>query len=446
MPAPPMAGVSAGVRASGPVPGHSCARCRPRYLTAATGRSIRSSRGRKPCSYPGRRSSVCLLEASQRCSGSVSLWGGTQGQAQATKPAAKSQVPSFKLDTSWPKALPNNWVFGGASSVAADKHGHIWVLSRPLSVPAAELAAGKIPSPPVIELDQEGNFVRGWGGPQWVQPWFKTPDPLPDYPEGVPPEHGIYVDNDDNVWLTGGGHIVLKFSRSGELLLQIGEFGKSAGSNDDGLLGNPNDVAVDTKRNEVYVADGYLNRRAIVFDSETGEYKRHWGAYGNVPDDGPPELYQPGQPLPRQFFVAHCIDVSNDGLVYVCDRQRNRVQVFTKDGEFVKEVVHTPDAPAGAGITVKGPFGDPAVSGAGFGSGNSLAFSADRRQEFLYISAPPGIKIFRRRTLEFLGSFAAGGTHGITTDSDGSIITAGREKYDLTGYVKAPKKAGASSR
>ena len=150
--------------------------------------------------------------------------------------------------------------------------------------------------------------------------------------------------------------------------------------------------------------------------------------------------------FPQQFFVLHCIDVSKDGLVYVCDRQRNRIQVFTKSGEFVKEVVHTPDAPAGGGITVKGPFGNPAVSGAGFGSGNSLALSADAAQEFLYITAPPGIKIFRRRTLEFLGSFAAGGGHGLTSDGDGNLYTAGREKFELTGYAKAPKKVATSSR
>ena len=363
--------------------------------------------------------------------GAVALLVGLQGEAQAGKAAAAAQktkgdrVPSFTLDPSWPKALPNNWVFGGASSVAADKHGHIWVLSRPLSVPAAELAAGKIPAPPVIELDQEGNFVRGWGGPQWVQPWFKTPDPLPDYPEGVPPEHGIYVDDDDNVWLTGGGHIVLKFSRSGELLLQLGEFGKSAGSNDPRLLGNPNDVAVDTKRNEVYVADGYLNRRMIVFDSETGEYKRHWGAYGDVPDDGPAELYEPGKPLPRQFFIVHGVQLSRDGLFYVSDRQRNRVQVFRMDGRFVDEVVVDPTAPAGGGISVKGKFTDPAVAAAGFGSAARTAFSGDEAQRYLYVGTVRNqIYILRRKDLAILGSFAATGLHHIASDPDGNIYTS----------------------
>ncbi len=305
-------------------------------------------------------------------------------------------------------------------------------------MPAADIAAGRIPAPPVVELDRDGDFVRGWGGPAWVLPWFTGSfGQTGQYPADTPPEHGIYVDSDRNVWVTGHGSVVLKLTRNGRLLLTIGQFDQTGGSNSTTLLGNPTDMYVDTKANEVYVADGYLNRRVVVFDSETGAYKRHWGAYGNVPDDGPPELYLPGLPLPQQFFVLHCIDVSHDGLVYVCDRQRNRIQVFTKSGRFVKEVVHTPDAPAGGGITVMGPFGNPAVSGAGFGSGNSLALSGDRGQEFLYVTAPPGVKIFRRRTLEFLGAFAAGGGHGLTTDSAGNIYTAGREKYELTGYVKA---------
>ena len=375
----------------------------------------------------------------------LALLGGLQGQAQATNspPTGKSHpVPTFTLDPSWPKALPNNWVFGGADSVATDKHGHVWVLSRPLGVPAAELAAGKIPAPPVIELDQEGNFIRGWGGPQWVQPWFTTATPLPDYPTGTPAEHGIYVDNDDNVWLTGGGHIVLKFSPSGALLLQIGEFGKTGGSNDTKLLGNPTDMAVDTKRNEVYVSDGYLNRRVIVFDATTGAYKRHWGAYGNVPSDGPAELYEPGKPLPQQFFIVHGIQLSHDGLLYVSDRQRDRVQVFTEDGTFVREAVVDPLAPAGGGITVKGVFTDPLVAAAGFGSVARTAFSGDAAQRYLYVASIRGtIYILRRKDLTEVGSFPAPGLHHIASDPEGNIyISDGRapKRYALTS--PAPKK------
>jgi hypothetical protein len=372
----------------------------------------------------------------------LALWGGLQSEAQASKaqptaPRHAAHVPSFQLDPSWPKALPNNWVFGGADSVAVDRRGHVWVLSRPLSVPAAELAAGKIPAPPVVELDREGRFVRGWGGPGWVQPWFATATPLPDYPIGTPPEHGIYVDDEDNVWLTGSGHVVLKFSRAGELLLQIGQFGQTGGSDDTRLLGNPTDMAVDTRRDEVYVADGYLNRRVIVFDSETGEYKRHWGAYGNAPDDGPPELYVPGQPLPEQFFIVHGIQLSRDGLLYVSDRQRDRIQVFRRDGTFVREGLVDETAPAGGGITVTGPFTNPAVAAAGFGSVTRVAFSGDRAQRYVYAASLRGtIEILRRRDLAKVGSFTAAGLHHIASDAEGDIyISDGRapQRYALTG-------------
>lgn len=372
----------------------------------------------------------------------LALLAGLEGKAQAGTTPGKAlqqkqqRIPAFTLDPSWPKALPNNWVFGGADSVAADKRGHVWVLSRPLAVPEAERAAGKIPAPPVIELDRTGNFVRGWGGPEWVQPWFQAETPLPDYPTGTPAEHGIYVDDDDNVWLTGSGHIVLKFSRSGELLLQIGQFGKTGGSNDTGLLGNPTDMAVDTKRNEVFVADGYLNRRVIVFDSQTGEYKRHWGAYGNVPDDGPAQLYEPGTPLPQQFFIVHGIQLSDDGLLYVSDRQRNRIQVFRKNGRFVREALVDASAPAGGGISVTGVFTDPAVAGAGFGSVTRTAFSGDRAQRYLYAASLRGtVYILRRKDLATVGSFAAAGLHHIASDRDGDIyISDGRapQRWALT--------------
>lgn len=391
----------------------------------------------------------------------LAFLGNGEGHAQPTKaPAPKAPatgaghhaapVPSFALDPSWPKALPNNWVWGGADSVATDKHGHIWVLSRPAGVPAAELAAGKIAAPPVVELDQDGNFIRGWGGPGWVQPWFTTTVPLPDYPVGTPAEHGIYVDNDDNVWLTGSGHIVLKFTPAGRLLLQIGTFGQTGGSNSTTLLGNPTDVAVDTKSNQVFISDGYLNRRVIVFDSETGAYVRHWGAYGNVPNDDPPELYEPGKPLPQQFFIVHGIQLSKDGLLYVSDRQRDRVQVFHEDGTFVREAVVDRDAPAGGGITVKGVYTDPLVAGAGYGSVARTAFSGDAAQRYLYDAAQRylyvaslrgTIFILRRKDLTQVGSFPAAGLHHIATDPAGNIyISDGRapQRYALATRTSKP--------
>ena len=337
-------------------------------------------------------------------------------------------LPTFEWDESWPKPLPNNLTWGGADSVWVDKRDHAWILTRPMGVHQAELDAGLIPVPPVVELDKEGNFVQGWGGPSAEYDW--PVQVIADYPIGTPQEHGIYVDCKDNVWVTGNGHVLLKFTRNGEFLLQIGRLGQTGGSNHTELLGNPTDMAVDCKSNEVFVSDGYLNRRVIVFDASTGEYKRRWGAYGNVPNDGPPELYQPDQPLPEQFFIAHGIQLSEDGLLHVSDRQRNRVQVFEKDGTFVDEVVVDPNAPAGAGITVQGPFTNPSVAAAGFGSVTRVAFSGDPHQQYLYAASLRGqLHILRRSDLEILGTFTPnpGGLHHIATDKKGNLyISDGR--------------------
>jgi hypothetical protein len=269
-----------------------------------------------------------------------------------------------------------------------------------------------------------------------VQPWFATETPLPDYPTGTPAERGIYVDDDGSVWVTGGGHIVLRFSRSGELLLQIGEFGQTGGSDDTRLLGNPTDMAVDTRRNEVYVADGYLNRRVIVFDSETGECKRHWGAYGNVPDDGPPELYEPGKPLPQQVFIVHGIQLSRDGLLYASDRQRDRLQVFRRDGTFVREGLVDETAPAGVGITETGVHG-PARLGRRLRVGHpgGLLRRPGPAVPLRRLAARGTVEILRRKDLKKVGSFTATGLHHIASDRDGNVIISdGRtpQRYLLT--------------
>jgi hypothetical protein len=245
------------------------------------------------------------------------------------------------------------------------------------------------------------------------------------YSYGGTSEHGISVD-DNHVWVTGGD-VVLKFTSSKKFVLQIGEYGKTGGSNDTRLLGKATDAEVYPATNEVFVSDGYANRRVIVFDANTGAYKRHWGAYGEKPDDGPPVLYEPDKPLPRQFFITHCLRLSKDGLVYVCDRQRNRVQVFRTDGTFVHEAVVHKDAPAGAGITIKGPA-FPVAQKAGFGSVNGLAFSADPEQRYLYAAgARSRIVVLRRSDLKELGEFESGGSHHIATDSKGNFYITGRQ-------------------
>ena len=250
-------------------------------------------------------------------------------------PAAAQTVPQFTVDPFWPKPLPSNWILGQVASVAVDSKDHVWVLQRPRSLSEDEKGATLkpprsnccAPAPSVLEFDSDGNFVQGWGGPS-NNPWPGR-------------EHGLYVDRKGFVWLSGNADTdsaLFKFSADGKLVLTIGKLGPSGGSNDTALLGKPADIQVDETANEVYVADGYGNRRVIVFDSETGAYKRHWGAYGHKPNDDKQAKYDPAAAVSQQFGnPVHCAKVSKDGLVYVCDRINNRIQVFRKDGTYVTE-------------------------------------------------------------------------------------------------------------
>lgn len=253
--------------------------------------------------------------------------------------------PQYQVDPFWPKPLPNRWGIGQAAGVAVDARDHVWVIHRPRTMTPDERGAAQIPplseccipAPSVIEFDPDGNVVQAWGGPGHHPSWPSS-------------EHGIHVDAQDNVWIAGNGnddHVLLKFTRDGRFLLQIGKKGETGGSNDTERLGRPADVEVDGPANEIYVADGYGNRRVIVFDATTGAYKRHWGAYGERPpaDEALP-AYQPGASAtaPARFFrnPVHCVRLARDGLLYVCDRANDRVQVFRKDGTFVREFIVAP--------------------------------------------------------------------------------------------------------
>jgi DNA-binding beta-propeller fold protein YncE len=335
--------------------------------------------------------------------------------ARAQDPAEQDPaVPQFAVDPFWPKPLPNNWMLGQVSGIAVDRFDRIWVVHRPGTLNERELAAAQNPpvakccfaAPPVLVFDQSGNLLRSWGGPGPGYEWPQS-------------EHGIFIDDNDFVWLAGNGKQdgqLLKFTMDGKLVLQIGKAGPIRGSNDTTALGSPADVAVDVAAKEVYAADGYTNRRVVVFDSETGTYKRHWGAYGNKPSDDKTPPYDPAKPPSQQFGnPVHCIRIAKDGLVYVCDRTNDRMQIFRKDGTFVSEHIYEKDT-------------------RGTGSVYDLVFSPDQAQAFIYmIDGMNGeVRIIARAGKDTLARFGRPGRqvgqftalHNIAVDRQGNIFTS----------------------
>ena len=311
------------------------------------------------------------------------------------------QAPRFEVDPFWPKPMPNNWVLGETIGLGIDGQDHVWIVHRQNKVAANEGTG----APWVLEFDPAGNLAGHWGGPGEGYDWPKS-------------NHGIFIDYKDNVWIGGNdatdAHI-LKFTRSGRFLMQLGHPGQSKGSNDTENFGRVAKIFVDPKTNEAYIADGYGNRRVAVLDADTGKFKRYWGAYGHKPDDTNPGPYNPDAPLAQQFRTpVHCADLSNDGLLYVCDRPNDRLQVFKPDGTFVKEK-----------IVAKKTLGD--------GSVWDVAFSRDPEQKYLYLADGKNEKIYvlDRQSLEILTSFGDGGrqpgqffaVHSIATDSKGNIST-----------------------
>jgi DNA-binding beta-propeller fold protein YncE len=346
--------------------------------------------------------------------GVIGLLAGAGALGSAQSARGQTGAPRLEVDPFWPKALPNNWILGQVSGVAVDRRGHVWIVQRPRTLSERERGAEVSPpiskccvaAPPVIAFDQAGNVVRSWGGPGAGYDWPQS-------------EHGIYVDDDDRVWLGGNGdkdsHI-LKFTLEGNFLLQIGKSGQSKGSGDTQNLGSPADIAVDQAAREVYVADGYRNRRVIVFDSETGAYKRHWGAYGKPPSDEATPPFDPAAPPPAQFGrPVHCVVLSTDGLVYVCDRTHNRLQVFRKDGSFVSEAVFEKQTRLN-------------------GSVSELALSADTGQRVIYMvdGVNNEMRLVDRSTLAVLSRVGRPGryagqfhvVHNVAADRQGNVYTA----------------------
>jgi DNA-binding beta-propeller fold protein YncE len=325
-------------------------------------------------------------------------------------------APRFEVDPLWPKPLPNHWYIGMTIGVSVDARDHVWIIHRPDTVSANEAAADQktgsccAKAPPVLEFDQAGNVIGHWGGPGQGYEW----------PES---NHGITIDHKGNVWIGGNGTNdaqILKFTQDGKFLGQYGHSGKTGGSNNTENFGRVAKIFVDPKANEAYIADGYLNKRVAVIDADTGKFKRYWGAYGNKPDDTNLGRYNPDAPPAQQFRnPVHCAELSTDGFLYVCDRANDRIQVFQKDGKFVKEE-----------FIARRSLAD--------GSVWDIAFSKDPQQKYIYLADGRNEKVYiiLRETLEVLTSFGDGGrqpgqfygVHSIATDSKGNIYTA--ETYE----------------
>ena len=348
------------------------------------------------------------------------------GQSKLQEPtiAASNDVmaPAFLVDPLWPKPLPNHWITGNTIGVDVDDRDHIFTVHRNtenmfggrteigLALGVAECCT---PAPPILEYDIEGNLINAWGGPVEGAPY--------QWPES---NHGIEVAANGDVWIGGNGgpdSHVLVFTRDGEYIRTVGVPGEEFDSNSTTAFGRVAEIAIDEDAGAAYFADGYVNKRVAVVDVATGAFKRYWGAYGSTDiDDDADDTYTPGQPGPDVFRgPVHCAEPSNDGLIYVCDRGADRVQIFRPDGTFVSEHIYNPATLAQ-------------------GSTWDIAFSPDEDQEFIYLADGQNFKIsiIDRASMEVLYTFGDGGRqpglfyapHSIATDSEGNIYTT--ETYE----------------
>ena len=335
-----------------------------------------------------------------------------QGSVPSAEGATEIPAPTFAVDPWWPKPLPNDWILGQVAGVHVDVDDHVWIVQRPRTLTERELGASQEPplsnccvaAPPVLEFDLSGNLLRAWGGPGDGYDWPRN-------------EHGIHV-ADGYVWLAGNGegdNQILKFTTDGEFVMQIGAADENTGSNDTANLGRPADLFVDMAAGEVYVADGYGNRRVVVFDADTGEYRRHWGAYGNRPHDDPMPAYDPAAEPSQQFASpVHCVYVSTDRLVYACDRANNRYQVFETDGTFVSEAFFERDT------LLSGSVSDLVLSN---DAGQAWIFMVDgMNNEIRIVERMSGVTRGRLgRAGRLAGQFHV--VHDIAVDSQGNLYT-----------------------
>ena len=355
----------------------------------------------------------------------VTALGFGHSRLQVAIASRTVDAPRFEVDPFWPKPLPNNWILGSTIGIGIDSRDHVFIVHRGDSTLNQRTEAGADANPPigeccrsappVLEFDPDGNLVNSWGGPGQGYTWPAS-------------NHGIAIDDKDNVWIGGNGSTevgqfdshILKFSHDGKFLAQYGVPNQRPNSLSRTHFGRVAKISFDVRAQEAYLADGYSNKRVAVIDMNTGAIKRFWGAYGNEPKDTNYGRYDPAAPLIPQFRnPVHCAEPSNDGHVYVCDRPNNRIQVFTRDGRFVKEQRIAP-------LT----RGDGAVW--------DIAFSRDPQQRFMYLADGKNERVYimDRQSLEVLTYFGSGGrqpgqffaVHSIATDSKGNIYTT--ETYE----------------
>jgi DNA-binding beta-propeller fold protein YncE len=346
------------------------------------------------------------------------------GAAVLTSMAAGSPdgPATYKYDPSWPKPLPSDWALGGITGIFVDQNDHIWVLNRPgdlddtnnyltLNPPAAECC---VAAPAVLEFDTNGTLLRSWGKPGSVSGWPKS-------------EHTIFTDRAGNVYIAGAqpGDTIMKFTADGEFISEFGHRGpsvpiqgqKQENQQTDLLLRGVAAATLDEDAHELYVADGYLNKRVLVFDSDTGTFKRGWGAYGKplseIDNNTQPDVGPEGAPSAKDFrSPVHCVRMSKDGLLYVCDRGGNRVQVFTKDGKFQKEFY------VSRATRMRGTVG-------------SVDFSPDPQQKYIFIADIMNMVVWQLdrqtgRVVQKIGRFGREGgafsfLHVAAMDSKGNL-------------------------
>jgi DNA-binding beta-propeller fold protein YncE len=347
-----------------------------------------------------------ILSRAFLCASVIVAAAGASALFTTDAAAQARSLPTFTPDAGWPK-VPPQWKLGEISSIAINADGNAFVLHRPRTLKPED--AAKV-APPVLVFDPNGNFVRAWGG---NGPGYEWPER----------EHGIHIDNKGFVWIGGNScptnglpglkpladDQLLKFTQDGKLVMQVGKSNQSKGNADTANFHRPADAQLHPATNELFVADGYGNHRVVVIDPDTGAFKRTWGAYGNKPVDDDhcqiarrTEFSEPGSP---QFSVVHSLRVSNDGTVYVADREFRRVQTFTLDGKFIKQLNR------GAAPFAK-----------------NLAFSADPEQTFLYVGGDKDISIVDRKSMTIVGTITdpavLGGAHHIATDTKGNLYVA----------------------